>query len=212
MGLRETLQSAAITAIKAVGNVAFYVYYRKKGTVTYDPVLGRQTESNAVDQIEKVDISADATNSQFDSVATDFTTMGFSTAQYAKVSGFSTSGNNGFFLPTTIAASSLTISGLTLTDEAAGNDIVFDGPYYRFKAIETGFRSKEDPADSSDPMIDTDKKLLIPAKDFLNQSIYPDQNDFVWVNNQKWVVIRFDTDPSEALFILRIRYWEFYKR
>lgn len=206
MGLLDTIQSAAVTAITATGDIPKWVYYRDKGVVTYDPVLGRQTEAGAVDNVIKVDISVDATNSQFNSVSTDFTTMGFSTSQYVKVSGFTTAGNNGFFIPTLITATSITISGLTLTDEVAGDTIKFEGPFYRFKGIKVGFRAKEK---DNDAMIDSDQKILVPKKTF--PAITPRQHDRLWIDNDEWVILRLDTDPAEALFIIRIRNWKFYK-
>lgn len=77
------------------------------------------------------DISAvNATNS-YASSSTDFTTENISVGDWIKVAGFTTSGNNGFAKVTAVAANLLTVSGLTLTDEAAGDSVTMTGSSLR---------------------------------------------------------------------------------
>lgn len=59
-------------------------------------------------------------NSAFTSSSTDFSTAGIQAGMWVKTSGFSNSGNNGFFQVQTVAANKLTLFGSKLTDEAAG--------------------------------------------------------------------------------------------
>lgn len=56
---------------------------------------------------------------------------GVTVGQWVKIAGFSTAGNNGYAKVVTKTNSKLTLSGLTLTDESAGNTVTVGGQLMR---------------------------------------------------------------------------------
>src|SRR5690606_20075298 len=67
--------------------------------------------------------AVDADNT-FTRAAGSFVTDGWTVGQSGISSGFATAANNGYFVVTAVAATTLTIEGLDLADEAAGGDEV----------------------------------------------------------------------------------------
>lgn len=81
--------------------------------------------------ISASDISAANADNSFNSTTTDFTGENLSPGQWVQVAGFTESGNNGFARVVSVTASKLVVSGLTLTDDAAGDTVTMGGSMLR---------------------------------------------------------------------------------
>jgi|LGVF01.2.fsa_nt_gb hypothetical protein len=81
--------------------------------------------------ISATDLSAANADNSFNSTTTDFTAENISAGQWIKVAGFTDAANNGFCRVTSVAASKLVVTGLTLADEAAGDTVTMAGSMLR---------------------------------------------------------------------------------
>lgn len=97
------------------------------------------TWANGVD-IAATDISVIASDNSYNSTTTNFVTDGVVVGDVLTVAGFTTSGNNGAATVATVAANKITVTGLTLGDEAAGDSITMVSARTRLKPAKT-FRS-----------------------------------------------------------------------
>lgn len=83
-------------------------------------------------EISNTDIQANNTGSQFTSTAVNFTTEDVDVGQWVYVAGFDTSGANGWFKVTSIAAGELGVTPAPEDDaNAGGNTITMEGSYIR---------------------------------------------------------------------------------
>jgi hypothetical protein len=85
-------------------------------------LLGSAAWSAVVTSTEITYSAANADNSYNDS-GSAFVSDGFLQYQWIEVRGFTTAGNNGYCKIATIVAGKITVQGLTLTDEAAGDSV-----------------------------------------------------------------------------------------
>lgn len=89
--------------------------------------------------VSATDLSAANSDNSFNASSTDFTAQNMSVGQWIKVGGFSNSANNGICQVASVAANKLVVTGLTLTDEAAGNTVTMGGSMLRNGTTETSF-------------------------------------------------------------------------
>lgn len=96
-------------------------------TVTTALVTEAEGETVSVTAwIQTDDISADETGGVYtiaSAANVDFTEQNLNVGQWIKISGFTESANNGFAQITVISATTLTLVGLTIVDEVAGDTI-----------------------------------------------------------------------------------------
>ncbi len=96
------------------------------------------------------DISAAATGNKFESSSTNFTSSNITKGQWIYVSGFTLAANNGWFKVTTVAASALTVSFGTLSNEAAGDSITIAGSYICSGSTEHSYTLQQQFTDLTD--------------------------------------------------------------
>lgn len=72
-------------------------------------------------------ISAAAADNSYNDSGSGFVTANFLQGQWVRVSGFATSGNNGYARLTSVAAGKLVVTGLTLTNESASPSVTIKG-------------------------------------------------------------------------------------
>ena len=122
--IRSDRQTADLTLTGADigGELKFELNYE-----TYDKFFEHAlfNSFSAPINISGTDIEAVADNglgySEFVSTSTDFS--GISVDQWIKVEGFSNAANNGFFQVAAVSSDTITLFGIKLVDESAGNSI-----------------------------------------------------------------------------------------
>lgn len=85
---------------------------------------------NTINIVDATDIGV-TSPSTFTSSTTSFVTSGVVKDSFFKASGFANAENNGVFRVETVTANSITVSSTTLTTEAAGVTVTFNGISYR---------------------------------------------------------------------------------
>jgi len=99
----------------------------------------QSTFSTAV-AVSRTDISAASTDNSYNTAAGDFTTENLSVGQWIDVGGFTgNAGNNGNAKVVSITALKLVVSGLTLTNETAGDTVTMAGQMLRNGTAETSY-------------------------------------------------------------------------
>lgn len=88
------------------------------------------TFSTAV-AISATDIAAASTGNKYTSTTTNFTTANIVVGQWLKIAGFTNAANNGFAKVTSLTATELVISNLTLVNESATPTITMSGQRLR---------------------------------------------------------------------------------
>lgn len=203
MGLQDVFQSAAITAFEIFSDVSKVSYYHSVGIKTYEPVSGTQVEAGAVQITEATDLSAIASTNSINSTTTDFTTYtNINTNYYLRISGFTNNTNNGFCLPVTITTNSLVVSGLTLIDEAAGDEITIFGNFIKLtNVIFASYSIKEKENSPIEP--GDQKALVLPSQ----LGITPQIDDYLYRSDtgKKWIVVDKTIDPATAMWQLQCR-------
>jgi len=137
---QETVRSATLrddaqlADSKRVGvapgaNYSFELAARLYDTFMRDAVRASADWSTAVN-VAGTDIAADSSGNQYTSTITDLSTN-VSVGQWIYVAGFTTTGNNGWAKVTAVSTYSMTVSGITLVDEVAGDAITIKGSQIR---------------------------------------------------------------------------------
>lgn len=94
--------------------------------------------------ISATDISAAASDNSLNSTSTDFTAQNLNVGQWIKIAGFTgTAGNNGLAKVVSIATNKVIVSGLTLTDDAAGETVAITGQMIRNGTTQKSFVVQE---------------------------------------------------------------------
>jgi hypothetical protein len=109
------------TGLSASGGINFELSYG-----TYDDFLKAILNSSAWSSEVKYSaatISAVAFDNSIHDSASQFVTKGYQPNQWVKLSGFSTTGNNGWAKIVSVDPDEMVLSHITLTDEAAGSTV-----------------------------------------------------------------------------------------